>query len=297
MNMIRIPQVLIGLLLIVTACKKTEKETPNGLRYTVLKSGDGVTAKPEEVVVFNFVMKDSKDSIWADTYDMGMPQWMLIGDSAQQKNEDKLTQLFYYLSKGDSVLVSFPVSTFFRDYAHAPVPEGIDTTMSISYTFNVVEFQKKETFGEYRQKLMDAKSKNQVAKDDKLITTYLKDKNLKAEKDSTGLYYTMHSSSGGTKPTSENCVEVKYKGTFLKTGATFDQNERIAFPLSNVIRGWQIGIPKLGIGDSATFYIPSGLAYGPQGMRGGIPPDAVLVFDVKLHAVGASFDEQTRSCK
>jgi FKBP-type peptidyl-prolyl cis-trans isomerase len=242
-------------------------------------------------------MKDSKDSIWADTYDMGMPQWMLIGDSAQQKSEDKLTQLFYYLSKGDSVRVSFPVSTFFRDYANAPIPEGIDSTMSIAYIFNVVDFQKKETFGEYRQKLMDAKSKNQIAKDDKIITTYLKDKNLKAEKDSTGLYYAMHSTSGGTKPTVESCVEVKYKGTFLKTGATFDQNERISFPLSNVIRGWQIGIPKLGIGDSATFYIPSRLAYGPQGMRGGIPPDAVLIFDVTLHAVGSSFDEQTRSCK
>lgn len=296
MNMIRIPQVLIGLLLIFTACKKTEKETPNGLKYTVLKSGDGVTAKPEEVVVFNFIMKDSKDSVWANTYDMGMPQWMLIGDSAQQKTEDKLTQLFYFLSKGDSVRVSFPLSTFFRDYAHAPVPEGIDTTMSIAYTFNVIDFQKKETFGEYRQKLLDAKSKNQVAKDDKIISKYLKDNNITAEKDTSGFYYKVYNSGGGTKPTIDNCVEVKYKGTFLTTGKTFDQNEKIAFPLANVIRGWQLGIPKLGIGDSATFYIPSTLAYGPQGMRGGIPPDAILMFDVTLITVG-TFDEKTRSCK
>ena len=31
-----------------------------------------------------------------------------------------------------------------------------------------------------------------------------------------------------------------------------------------VIRGWQLGIPMLHIGGSATFYIPSGLAYGPK---------------------------------
>ena len=47
----------------------------------------------------------------------------------------------------------------------------------------------------------------------------------------------------------------------------------------------------LGIGDSATFYIPSSLAYGPQGSQGVIPPDAILIFDVELLGFGGDFDQ------
>ena len=50
-------------------------------------------------------------------------------------------------------------------------------------------------------------------------------------------------------------------------------------------------------GDSATFYIPSKLAYGPQGYPGAIPPDAVLIFNVTLLDVKDEYDGSTRSCK
>jgi FKBP-type peptidyl-prolyl cis-trans isomerase len=64
-----------------------------------------------------------------------------------------------------------------------------------------------------------------------------------------------------------------------------------------VIAGWKLAIPMLGVGDSATFYIPSKLAYGPQGYPGAIPPDAILIFNVKLLAVKDGFDQATRTCK
>jgi FKBP-type peptidyl-prolyl cis-trans isomerase len=53
----------------------------------------------------------------------------------------------------------------------------------------------------------------------------------------------------------------------------------------------------LGKGDSGTFFIPSKLAYGPQGYPGAIPPDAVLMFTVTLLDVKKDFDQQTRTCK
>ena len=297
MNMTRIPQVLIGLLLIFTACKKSEKITPSGLNYTVIKAGDGVLPKKEELVVFNYVMKDSKDSVWNDTYDAGMPQWVMIADSSELKNEDGLTQLFRYLSKGDSVQVSMPITKFFKNFVKAPVPPQFDSTMSILYIFNVVDIRDKENFAKYRDDLLEKKTKNQVAKDDKTITQYLEKNSIKAVKDSTGLYYVMHKTNGGIKPTVENCVEVKYSGKLMKTGNVFDQQDNVTFPLTGVIPGWQIAIPKLGIGDSATFYIPSALAYGPQGIQGHIPPDAILIFDVALSAVGKEYDRETRTCK
>jgi FKBP-type peptidyl-prolyl cis-trans isomerase len=90
---------------------------------------------------------------------------------------------------------------------------------------------------------------------------------------------------------------VKYVGKLLSTGEIIDQAERVSFPLSMVIPGWRFGIPKLGIGDSATFFIPSKLAYGPQGYQGSIPKDAVLIFNVTLLDIKSEFDPATRTCK
>ena len=41
--------------------------------------------------------------------------------------------------------------------------------------------------------------------------------------------------------------------------------------LAGMIVGWQIGLPLLHVGDSATLYIPSGLAYGTAKV-GSVPP-------------------------
>src|SRR5688572_13926654 len=132
MNTMKIANVLIGLLLLVAACK-TEKETPNGFKFTVVESGDGVLAKPSEIMVFDFVMKDSKDSVWQSTYTDEMPGYLMIADTAAIKTEDGMMQMFRMLAKGDSVHVTMPVVNFFRDLVRAPLPMGIDSALNISY--------------------------------------------------------------------------------------------------------------------------------------------------------------------
>ena len=204
--------------------------------------------------------------------------------------------MFRMLSKGDSVRVTMPVKKFFEDIAGGPTPLGVDTTLTISYSMLVTHVMKMDQFREFQTTLMEKKKAGQVAKDAEIINKYLIDKKISAQKDSSGLMYVIHTKQGGTKPTAENCVEVKYKGTFLNNGQVFDQQEKIAFPLNRVIPGWQRAIPMLGIGDSATFFIPSGLAYGPQGAQGVIPPNAILIFDVALLSIGNGFDQATGSC-
>jgi FKBP-type peptidyl-prolyl cis-trans isomerase len=48
-----------------------------------------------------------------------------------------------------------------------------------------------------------------------------------------------------------------------------------------VIPGWTSGIPYFKEGGYGKLLIPSALGYGPSG-SGSIPPNTVLVFDVKL---------------
>ena len=295
----RISNVLIGLMLIfcISCDKKIEKETPNGFKFTVVKSGDGVVPKKEEILVFDYLLKDSKDSTWNSTHVEGMPSAVMIADSSAIGTENGMIQMFRMLSKGDSVSVTLGAAQFFKDIVGGPVPKGVDSTLNISYFIQVKDIMTMDKFKAFQTEIMEKKKVSQVSKDEAIIAKYLTEKSVTAQQDTSGLRYVLHNNAGGSKPTPESCVEVKYRGKFLKDGQVFDQAEKISFPLNGVIRGWQLGIPMLGIGDSATFYIPSGLAYGPQGYPGAIPPDAILIFDVELLGIGKEFDQMTRSCK
>ncbi|WP_276373328.1 FKBP-type peptidyl-prolyl cis-trans isomerase [Chryseolinea sp. H1M3-3] len=298
--MIRVSNALLGMaLLLCVACsdKKIEKETPNGFKFTVVKAGDGILPKKDEILVFDHLLKDSKDSVWNDTRVEGMPSAVKIQDSTTMSQENGIVQMFRMLSKGDSVHVTMPVSKFFNKMVGAPVPPGVDTTLNLSYSLQVKDIMNMEEFQSFQTEVMKKKKDSQVEKDAAIITKYLADNNIEAQQDTSGLRYIIHTTKGGSKPTAENCVEVKYAGKFLKDGKVFDQGDKVSFPLNRVIPGWQLGIQLLGVGDSATFYIPSGLAYGPQGYPGAIPPDAILIFDVELLGFGGEFDETTGTCK
>ena len=128
---------LIGLVTLLAACGKKEKETPNGLKYTIIKSGDGVIPKKEQVLVFDYELKDSKDSVWGETFTEGIPAATKIADSTQLANEDGMTQMFRTLSVGDSVKTEMPVKDFFSKVVGAPAPPNVDTTLSVTYTLKV----------------------------------------------------------------------------------------------------------------------------------------------------------------
>lgn len=91
------------------------------------------------------------------------------------------------------------------------------------------------------------------------------------------------------KPQTGETVFVHYTGT-LTNGTKFDSSldpdrgEPISFPLGTgrVIKGWDEGIAKLGIGDQAILVIPPSIAYGERGAGGVIPANATLIFVVEL---------------
>jgi FKBP-type peptidyl-prolyl cis-trans isomerase len=89
----------------------------------------------------------------------------------------------------------------------------------------------------------------------------------------------------GPKPTAQDVVRVHYKGTLID-GSEFDSSyvrgEPAEFPLDGVIRGWTEGIQLMNTGGKYRLFIPSDLAYGPQGRGPRIPPDSTLVFEVEL---------------
>ncbi|MEX6725253.1 FKBP-type peptidyl-prolyl cis-trans isomerase [Parapedomonas caeni] len=92
----------------------------------------------------------------------------------------------------------------------------------------------------------------------------------------------------GDKPRPQDMVMVHYKG-WLVDGTEFDSSyargEPAVFGVGDVIPGWSEGLQQMQPGGKYRLFIPSDLAYGPEGAGGVIPPNAVLSFEVELLAV------------
>ena len=56
----------------------------------------------------------------------------------------------------------------------------------------------------------------------------------------------------------------------------------VAAGVGEVIKGWDIGVAGMRVGDKRKLDIPPQLAYGGTGVKGAVPANATLLFDVKL---------------
>ena len=136
--------------------------------------------------------------------------------------------------------------------------------------------------------LCGCKEEDFTMANDEEIRQYLADNNLTAEKTEEGLYYIITTEGTGAQPNIANDVTVHYKGYLLNGDiydSSYDRGEQSTFPLSGVIQGWQIGIPKLKEGGAGRLFIPSHLAYGSNPPSSRIPENAVLAFDIELFEV------------
>ena len=89
-------------------------------------------------------------------------------------------------------------------------------------------------------------------------------------------------------------VAMNYTGK-LTDGTTFDSNmdpkfqhvEPFVFTIGAgmVIKGWDLGIAGMKIGEKRNLTIEPSYAYGSSGAGGVIPPNATLFFDVELLAI------------
>ena len=94
----------------------------------------------------------------------------------------------------------------------------------------------------------------------------------------------------GDLATANQQISVHYEGK-LTDGTVFDASRPRGQPFSfilgkgQVIKGWDLGIEGMAIGEIRRLTIPAKLGYGTTGTGGVIPPNATLIFEVELLAV------------
>lgn len=105
-----------------------------------------------------------------------------------------------------------------------------------------------------------------------------------ASNEAHGLYYTIIKEGTGKTVQISDTVTVHYKGYLLKDGTIFDQTKEkpATFPLSRLIKGWQLGVPLCKTGGTIKLIIPSGLAYSIRTRAAKIPPNSILVFEIEV---------------
>ena len=91
-------------------------------------------------------------------------------------------------------------------------------------------------------------------------------------------------------PEKGDTVEVHYEGRLLSDSSVFDSSYgkdpfETKIGVGKVIKGWDIGIMSMGVGEKAILSIESDYAYGDRDVGGIIPAGSTLVFEVELMSV------------
>ena len=101
------------------------------------------------------------------------------------------------------------------------------------------------------------------------------------------LKITINQEGSGDRADLGMSVSVHYTGK-LEDGTVFDSSiprgQPFTFTLGagQVIKGWDLGVEGMKVGEKRNLVIPPHLGYGVRGAGATIPPNATLIFDVEL---------------
>ena len=203
-----------------------------------------------------------------------------------ENKEKELDRISYALglSMGNNFKASGIEKIDFQDFADgvAAVFNGLAPKMS--YDEAKAEIQK--FFGEMEARQKEAASK-MAEVNSKAGEAFLAENGQRAEVRTTpsGLQYEVLTEGDGPQPSADDQVEVHYTGKFID-GTVFDSSvdrgQPATFGVTQVIPGWVEALQLMKAGSKWRLFIPSALAYGPNGVPGTIGPNQTLIFDVEL---------------
>jgi FKBP-type peptidyl-prolyl cis-trans isomerase len=119
------------------------------------------------------------------------------------------------------------------------------------------------------------------------MNSFVRLNGLAVKIDSSGLYYQIISSGYGAVPDTNSTIFVTYTGR-LFDGTIFDSTTNPAktgYVLKNLMKAWQIGLPKIQVGGRIKMVVPSSLGYGCVGLGTLVPSNTPIYYDVSLISI------------
>ena len=201
-------------------------------------------------------------------------------------NASQFDRLSYALglSMGNNFKSSGIESINVQDFADGVAAVFYGAAPKISYDDAKEEIRKFFTALEEKQR--EAASK-MAEVNEAAGQAFLAENGKRAEVKTTpsGLQYEVLAEGNGPKPEANDQVEVHYTGKLID-GTVFDSSVDRGVPatfgVTQVIPGWVEALQLMNAGSKWRLFIPSQLAYGPQGAGNVIGPNATLIFDVEL---------------
>jgi FKBP-type peptidyl-prolyl cis-trans isomerase len=299
MKFSKLPFGILSLAVLFAACQNVEfKKTAAGIPYKIFSSKKGDSVKMGSIVKYEVIQK-VKDSVYYSSYKMGQPVYTQLQPTTEKldyfNTKANAEQLLTKTKTGDSIYLVQSTDSLVKKF-----PERYKPGQQLITTLKVVAVYKneEEANAAYIQDQAAGYAKNKseglesfkkdtaaqasIQRDDKIIEDYLTAHNIKAEKNDWGIYIERLTPGQGPKPKFGQFSNVNYKGMHL-TGGVFDQgNMPVQIGMSQVVFGFMEGVSQLSKGEKARVYIPSILAYGPQGSAPKIQPNEVLVFELEV---------------
>lgn len=188
------------------------------------------------------------------------------------------------LSMGNNFRASGIQEVNIQDFADGVASVFYGSEPKMTYEEAKAEIQRFFTALQAKQ---DEASKEMAAVNAKAGNAFLEENGKRVEVKTTasGLQYEIIKEGEGDSPTAHDQVTVHYEGRLID-GTVFDSSvergEPATFGVTQVIPGWVEALQLMKVGSKWRLFIPSALAYGPQGAGGVIGPNQTLIFDVEL---------------
>ena len=262
--------VSMALVLFITACSDKEQKTrdkeqkvssenkvhttESGLKYEILREGTGSSPTADDSVTVNYEGRLMDGTKFDSSYDRGEPITFPLNRVIKGWTEG-----LQLMKEGAKYKFTIPSKLAYGEQGGGPIPPNADLIFTVELL--------KVNVDEGKAFLEKNRTKPGVK------TT------------ASGLQYKVLLEGTGKSPKATDRVTVNYEGTLIdgtKFDSSYDRGEPIDFGLNQVIRGWTEGLQLMKEGAKYKFFIPSDLAYGPQGSPGAIPPNATLIFTVEL---------------
>lgn len=212
----------------------------------------------------------------------------MYDNQTMDNNENKSLDRISYalgLSMGNNFRASGITEINVQDFADGVAAVFYGSTPKMSYDEAKAEIQAYFTEMEKKQRAAaEELGKANAAAGEAFLAE--NGKRVEVKTTPSGLQYEVLTEGDGPRPEANDQVEVHYTGKLID-GTVFDSSVDRGMPatfgVTQVIPGWVEALQLMKAGSKWRLFIPSNLAYGPNGAPGSpIGPNATLIFDVEL---------------